>query len=105
MTLWKELVAGFVEGIRPFGPAVRVMAVSAALATGVMLVGVMLLSLVAQQGEGRGVGLQWLAEGVILAGAVMLVVGCLRAWWIVIRAEWKRNASWRSGTSEKEEEQ
>lgn len=102
MNLWKELVAGFVVGLRPFGPAVRIMAVSAALAGVVMLVGATLMSLVTTHGEVRSLGLLWLAEGLILAGAVMLVVGCIRAGWSVIQAEWKWNASRRAETSKKE---
>jgi hypothetical protein len=43
------------------------------------------------------------AEGLILAGAVMLVVGCIRAGWSVIQAEWKWNASRRAETSKKEQ--
>ena len=85
MKLIQEFMAGFRDGCRPF---VRVMPSylrTIALSILMVLAGVGTIAIRTTMTEPFAVVMQVLGEGLLIGGALLGAIACLRAWWELFR--------------------
>ena len=98
--LWAAFGQGFVDGIRPFGPAGRVLFVTYLLVPWLMLLGFGLIHLAGEIGPPIEGFLAMGGEGALLLGGVLMLAGCVCAWWRIFRESFGRAANEARATKE-----
>ena len=89
MSPWAAFIGELMAGIRPFGPAMRLLRVISLGVLATMLLGA--AAIYAARGMGPPLRhlLTLLAEGLVLLGALGMLIGAVRVWGRMIRVSLK----------------
>lgn len=80
----KSFAHGLMAGMAQMMPALRVLLLTAKWAGGLLMTGAVLVVLAHEQYSDGNVVLQLMGEGLMLLGALVVLVGCIRGWWVLI---------------------
>lgn len=85
----RAMVAGLRAGTAPLWPALWILLRTAVWSAALLLAGGALVLLARAERVGGSSALQWLGEGLMLLGASVALVGAVRGWWVLFRANWR----------------
>ena len=88
-TPWAALTGGLMAGVRPFGPAMRLLFVTTLGVLAVMLLGAAMIYAARDMGPPIRHLLTILGEGLVLLGALGALIGAVGVWGQMIRASLK----------------
>lgn len=85
MKLLPVLGKEFMAGLTPLGPAGRVLFKTMPTALAVMLLGVAVICAASEIDQAVQRPLALIGEAAILAGGMLMLVGSVRAWWLIFQ--------------------
>lgn len=86
MDLIKSFAHGLMAGMAPLMPALRILLLMAKWAGGLVMMGAVLVVMAHEQYSDGNVMLEVMGEGLMLLGALVVLGGCIRGWWVLITA-------------------
>ena len=89
---WSDFIEGVVSGVRPFGPALRLLLVTSLGVLAIWLLGGAAIYAAHTFGSPISRFLMVLGEGLLVLGALGMLIGSVRAWGHVILASISRAA-------------